>query len=53
MSEELQLELAAMRRLIERLAIEIERLSQQLTRTEHAAQWVVPGRPRDDDDGSD
>jgi predicted nucleic acid-binding Zn-ribbon protein len=52
-SEDLLTELDALRKLIERLDHEIERLRRQLARTEQAARWAVGPRPRDDDDGSD
>jgi hypothetical protein len=52
--EELIEELAAMRRLIEKLHHDIARLIQQQQITEQAARWVAPGRPPDEDDkGSD
>jgi len=54
MSEELHAELAAMRRLIEHLAHEIERLARQFDRTEQAARGAALWRVRDDEDeGSD
>jgi chaperonin cofactor prefoldin len=52
-SEELLDELDALRKLIERLDHEIERLHRQLDRTQQAVRWVVGPRPRDDDEGSD